>query len=642
MKTTARFAHRDRRHLLPVPLVALALLPWSLAGEQGRRVSWHRVEQGIRVEASIDSLAPPGSAFREQTPVRVRFRIVDTASGEAIPGLFPGGWMDRIPRSRAGGKDTCDDKVRAFLGGGLFGQAEVDLNVYYVLALNEDNTISVVDPLFGYGGSKLLDMVFLEAPGEDWVLDRADTRLYVTQPAVDRLAIVATDTWDIIASVPVGRTPVAVELSPDQRFAWVGTEADHDELGASGVSIVDALSGRLVAHLSTGTGPHQIVFSPDGAWALVSNGGSGTISLIDARTFKPVRNYEVGGAPVYGDWSTAAGVAYFADVSGAIHVIDPDREQAASRIGTQAGLTRLRFAPGGRLALAVNPVEDTVLVVDAARGRIVQTADVDKSPDQVAFSDELAYVRHGDSSLVYMIPLAEIGREGRPVPVIDFPGGQRPPRGGAPPSPADAIVQAVGQTAVLVANAADGVIYYYKEGMAAPMGDFNNYGRHPRAVEVVDRSLRETAPGTYETVATLGKPGAYDLVLYLDSPPRTECFRFEVNPDPDRPERRRPRVTVALAEDGVPVAGSRVGVDVTLVDAAGRPIETGTPTVLVALASGADQQRLIATSLGQGRYRAAFVPRRPGVYLAFVAAEEVGVAIHGIPPLTFTVEEEEQ
>jgi hypothetical protein len=44
----------------------------------------------------------------------------------------------------------------------MSGTAYADLNVYYVLVMNEDNTISVVDPLFGFGGSKLLSYVRLD------------------------------------------------------------------------------------------------------------------------------------------------------------------------------------------------------------------------------------------------------------------------------------------------------------------------------------------------------------------------------------------------------------------------------------------------------------------------------------------------
>lgn len=61
-------------------------------------------------------------------------------------------------------------------------------------------------------------------------------------------------------------------------------------------------------------------------------------------------------------------------------------------------------------------------------------------------------------------------------------------------------------------------IYYYMEGMTAPMGSFKNYGRVPRAVRVVDRSLRETAEGVYSARARIPKRGKYDVAFLLDSP----------------------------------------------------------------------------------------------------------------------------
>ena len=74
---------------------------------------------------------------------------------------------------------------------------------------------------------------------------------------------------------------------------------------------------------------------------------------------------------------------------------------------------------------------------------------------------------------------------------MSFPAGQNPPDKASRPSPAASIVQVPGANAVLVANPADRAIYFYKEGMAAPLGHFRNYNREPRAVLVVDRSLQE-------------------------------------------------------------------------------------------------------------------------------------------------------
>ena len=67
--------------------------------------------------------------------------------------------------------------VESIVSGSILSRPELDLNTYYVLALNADATISVVDPLFGYGSSKLLTMVFLKSPGEDWALTADGSRL---------------------------------------------------------------------------------------------------------------------------------------------------------------------------------------------------------------------------------------------------------------------------------------------------------------------------------------------------------------------------------------------------------------------------------------------------------------------------------
>src|SRR4029450_12303692 len=79
---------------------------------------------------------------------------------------------------------------------------------------------------------------------------------------------------------------------------------------------------------------------------------------------------------------------------------------------------------------------------------------------------------------------------------------------------------------------ADQVIYYYTEGMAAPMGHFGNYRRQPLAVLVRDASLREAEPGVYRTKAKLTGRGAYDVAFLLDSPRFFHCFELTVAENP--------------------------------------------------------------------------------------------------------------
>ncbi len=78
-----------------------------------------------------------------------------------------------------------------------------------------------------------------------------------------------------------------------------------------------------------------------------------------------------------------------------------------------------------------------------------------------------------------------------------------------------------------MANPVDKVLYYYSEGMAAPMGNFQNYRREPLAVMVVDRSLREIKPGIYSTTIKLPASGRYDVAFLNDSPRVSHCFEYK-------------------------------------------------------------------------------------------------------------------
>ena len=81
---------------------------------------------------------------------------------------------------------------------------------------------------------------------------------------------------------------------------------------------------------------------------------------------------------------------------------------------------------------------------------------------------------------------------------------------------------------VVVAGTADRALYVYSEGMMAPRGTLLNYGREPRAVLVLDRSLREVEPGVYTAPALLRENGTYDVHLLVDSPRTPMCLEWKV------------------------------------------------------------------------------------------------------------------
>ena len=484
------------------------------------------VHKGIAVDVSVAAVADPRSALIEGEDVRFRFQLSDTTTNSPLPGLYPAAWLDHLVDGIEQDAASCEAKVEQFTSGSLFSQPELDLNVYYVLALNDDATISVVDPLFGFGGTKLLAMIRLEGPGEDWVLSSDRKRLFVSVPAARRVAVVDMEAWKVAANLDVGSPPRRVALQPDGKYLWVTYQADPDKV--SGVAMFDAETLTPAARIATGRGQHEIAFGDDSRFAFVTNLEDGTVSVIDVHYLNEVTKVEAGQRPISLAYSSKSWAAYISNQDGSVAVVDGRSHRLRARIMVDPGVAQIRFAPDGALAFAVNTQRNLVYIIDAALDRVVQTVHAGSGPDQVTFSDELAFIRQRDNEIVWMTPLDTIGQEGQPVSVIDFPGGQHPVAEAAGFSPADSIVQAPGADAVLVANPADRAIYYYKEGMAAPMGSFDNYGRQPRAVLAVDRSLKERAPGSYETVARLQQSGRHALAFYLNSPLIVHCFDVTV------------------------------------------------------------------------------------------------------------------
>jgi DNA-binding beta-propeller fold protein YncE len=601
-----------------------------------------RIErEGIAIDVTIENLRDGRAAgeLREGDEVRVRLDIADTLTDTPITSLYPAGWLDRLPKIDGEEPETCKKKVETFVGGGVLAAAELDLNVYYVLAMNDEASISVVDPLFGFGGSKLLTTIPLSSPAEDWEVTRQDERVFASLPRSQKVAVIDTDTFTLNREIPIEGLPTRMRLSADERHLWVTYEAQGS--APSGVAVIDTRELAEVARVETGPGRHEVVLSADGRRAFVSNSGTpegveGSVTVLDVDRLLAgegekavVSRLRAGRHPVSMAYSSIADAVFVSDsVGGEVVVVDGRSAEISARMEAEPGLGQIRFAPGDRYGFVVNPVASLVHIIDAATRRIVQTGETEEAPNQVTFSDELAYLRHRGSDIVLMIPLGQVGQPGAPVPVIDFPGGHSPSGQSTMPSSAETLVQAPGANAVLVANAMDKMIYYYKEGMAAPMGEFKTYGRQPRAVEVVDKSLREVAPGSYETTVRLRRPGDYELALFVDSPRVIECLPLTVKGDEKTRLEGKPAVQAALElDDNQLTLGETLSLRVRLSDRLSGEAREGVPgvRVMAMLVPGTWHDYLTAEEAGDGLYTVDFVPPEAGLYYLFPEALAEGV-----------------
>ena len=637
-------------------------------------VSGSFVEDTVQVELSLtpvgDTAAADAAEIVQDRDVDVRVTITHAESGAPLSGLYVAAWIDRRNTIEPTPVEACHEKIEGYVRGTLQVRPAADLNSYFVLALNNGNNISVIDPFLGFGSSKLYTTVLLRSVGDDWALDTEHDRLFVTMPLVNQVAVVSTVNWKVQKNLDVGTKPTRIVLQPDGRYLWVANDGVAGTDG--GVTVIDAATAEVVSQISTGDGSHAFAFI-DGVTAGLSDNGeetrlafvtnkeNGTLSVVDVASLTKLVDIKTGPAPVDVAYSVVGRALYVVhEGDGSILVIDAASTELRARIGSSPGLAAIEFDFSGRWGFVVNGTEDELYIVDASTATVRHAVSVPEGPDQVSFTRSFGYVRSTGSVDVTMIQLSRLEDEGEVV-LQAFPTGQVPPAQFGDPGTAPAIASAAGPTplpglhpramegrmgdAVYVSNPADKSIYYYHymEGMPTPSGRLHNYGFEPKAALVVGRHLRETEPGVFTTTMIAPHEGEYDAVFLLDDPRMINCFDFAVAADPTR-ENEAPlslRVEPLWGESPLS-AGEPLELQFRLTELTGGEAQIGVEDlwVLVYSTSGRRVEGQ-AVHLGDGVYRATLTVPTPGVYYVAPASRSLRLRVERQVPATLRVESRE-
>jgi YVTN family beta-propeller protein len=600
-----------------------AALAWQMAPAVAAQ---HYADQGVAMDVEIEPLGTP----RAGLDVRLSVHLSDAATGAPLVAASPAAWVSPNRRGTPADELSCRRKVAAFLGSNPLSRPEVDLTGFTLIAMNHDASITVIDPQGGYGGSRMIAMLPLDSPGADWAVGRDPPRLYVTEPATSRLAVIDTERWQRAASIALPDPPSQVLLQHDGRYLWIAAASN----GAVVSLATDSMA--LAARILVGRGAHRIAITRDDRRLLVTNQDDGTVSVIDVGALTRVGNISVGTAPRAIAVSALASFAYVA-VDDSIAVLDPSRDILLARIDKVSGATALGIAPDGRWGFATSPAQDRVTIFDTVTNRQAQSLAVADKPYEIAFTDTEAYIRRRDSEAVTLVPLAPLRSDGKTTGLAEIPAGEKPVAEEAGEARfAASMAASPGEAAILLASPAEHAIHYYHEGMAAPADSFDDLGHQPVAVAIADHSLRQTVRGTYSAVARLPHAGVYDLVVLLDSPRVAHCFVLNAH----------------AGSDGLPGALTLEPVKLPHVVPAGVPLvlafrvagsskqkaadEPAGMTALAILAPGSWFERVPMTQAQDGTWRLQFTPPRAGVYLLTFEAPALDLDVSTSPH--FTVE----
>lgn len=496
------------------------------------------IQGGVKAELKLN--AEQAGAIPLGQPLTLSLSLSDELSGAPLRGLRPRMWMSRQGGDQA---EPCTAQIRRFATGRLAQRADRDLNSFQLLTLNADASISVINPLLQLNNTKLEALIRLPGVGTDWVHARGLDRLFVTLADRAELAVIDLANNKLIKTVALGEgKPRRLVMGPDERTVWVALD-DSDRLVA-----VDVADMAVRQTLRIGEGAHALSLSEDGRRLVVTSSAANQVSLVDAQAGEVIARVPVPGTPLAVTHSSLARRAYIGSLNApSLTVIDLDNGRNVARIALPQPVSAVRADPSGRHVLAVHTASSTLMAVDAASARLVAEARVVAQPDQIAYTQRFAFIRGLGSSSVQMVELRALdeGRLGlNELPVFQKPPAEMPEHIG----PADLMVPTPEPGTMLLGSAPDTALYYYTEGMMAPQGTYATYRRAARAVKVIDRSLKETAPGVYTGVVRLDRGGLYTLPTLLEQPRLTHCYAFTVDETGATADGRRIDVSWQIGE----------------------------------------------------------------------------------------------
>ncbi|QAY85539.1 cytochrome D1 domain-containing protein [Pseudomonas arsenicoxydans] len=621
-----------------VLIVAVALIsfgiwrtaPPSMLSEVALPDTWsaqNLSRDGVSVALEVKPLAKDG-VLREGEFADVQFRVTDSASGQPLSGVNPGAWLDpeTVAADQAQGREqSCKARVGVFLKSSIGARPMLDLNSYFLLVMNRDASVSVVDPSVSVGGiTSTLARIDIKQPPMDWVTPKDNKRVFVSMPTANEIAVIDSAQFKLLDSVAAGSNPVRVALQPDERLLWVGNNAKTVE--ESGVTVIDARSLKPLKHLATGAGHHEIAFSKDSRHAFVSNRDDGTLSIIEIASLTLSKQLKTGSHPLSVAYSPLSQAIYVADgQDGTVTVVDTSSLAVRRVIKMKQGLGPMGFSADGRFGIVLNTLENQVAVIDAATDSLIHELDVSAEPYQVVFTEAYAYVRGLASAKVTMINLSSLGAGRTPISQ-GFEAGPQAPRLAGDLPLASSLAVSRDDNAVFVVNPVDNTTYFYAEGMNAPMSGYPNRGQVARAAMVIDRSLREVEPGLYSARIKLPAAGRFDVAFLLNQPNIIHCFTALVEPDKNLQQHAGVPKVEFMLDKSTAALGSPYVVRFRIVEGKQKAQRSGVKDVQVRYfrAPTSRAQQVAALEVGNGIYEAPVNLDQNGAWYLHVRAASLG------------------
>jgi YVTN family beta-propeller protein len=212
-------------------------------------------------------------------------------------------------------------------------------------------------------------------------------KLFVSNENSGDLSVIDVGTQQVVATIPVGKRPRGIRLSPDGSLIYVALSGspiappgvDEDTLPpadkkADGIGVVSVKDLKLVRTIPGGSDPEMVAVTPDGKRMFIANEDVGEATAIEVETGTVLASFKVGGEPEGVDMRPDGRVVYVtSEEDSQVAVIDAVDLKLLKTFKVGPRPRSTGFLPDGSRAYVPAENGGSISVIDAQAHRLLDT-----------------------------------------------------------------------------------------------------------------------------------------------------------------------------------------------------------------------------------------------------------------------------
>ncbi len=268
------------------------------------------------------------------------------------------------------------------------------------------------------------------AAGFPATLLAATYQVYVSNEKSGDVTVIDGGTLRVAATIPVGKRPRGIHVSPDGKVVYVALSGtpmeappqidahgnpifdkkkdDDDEnadKSADGIGVLDVRARKLTRKLNGGSDPEEFALSKDGRQIYISNEDTKTASVINIRLGKVEHIIPVGQEPE-GVTTTPDGRQFYVtcEAGGDIYVVDARAYSVVAHFKVNGRPRSVAFLSAGGIGFIPSESAGELNIIDSVNARVLKTIalPIGSRPMRVKLSpdEKRLYVSNGRAGTI--------------------------------------------------------------------------------------------------------------------------------------------------------------------------------------------------------------------------------------------------